>query len=100
MAPRLTLHQLLKTFGAEEVYFQPPSADKMKYPCIVYELDDVDSSHADNTPYTSTDRYQLTVIDRNPDTLIRKKVGKLPMCSFQRFFVVDGLNHFVYDLYF
>lgn len=100
MAPRQNLHQLLKTFGAEQVYFQPPSQDEMDFPCIIYSLDDEDVRHADNLPYTITDKYQLTVIDRNPDTEIRKKVRKLPYCSMNRFFVVDGLNHFVYDLYF
>jgi hypothetical protein len=104
MAPRQNLQDLLKGVQGEttetKVYFQPPSKDKMVYPCIVYDLDDVDTSHADNEPYTITDQYQVTVIDRNPDTLIRKAVEKLPRCSFNRKFVVDGLHHFVYKLYY
>ena len=100
MDRRLLLQTLLSTFGAEQVYFQAPSQDKMVYPCIVYGIDDENTTHADNYPYTQTLKYQVTIIDRNPDTLIRKKVADLPMSAFQRFFVVDGLNHFVYNLYY
>jgi len=100
MAPRQQLHDLLKTFGAAEVYFQAPSQDKMVFPCIMYNLDDEFAAYADNTPYSRISKYQVTVIDRNPDSQIRGKIADLPMSSFQRFFVVDGLNHTVYNLYF
>jgi hypothetical protein len=100
MAPRLQLQVLLSGLGAEKVYFQAPSQDKMVYPCIMYNIDDEDAKYADNNPYSRTLKYQVTIIDRNPDTLIREKVAELPMSAFQRFFVVDGLNHFVYNIFF
>lgn len=102
MAPRQNLDQILKTIlGSEErVYFQPPENIKMRYPAIVYSLDDVDTDFASNKPYLQTKRYQVTVIDRDPDSVIPDKVGSLPLCTFSRFAVVDNLNQYIYSLYF
>lgn len=101
MAPRQQLHDALKALsGPEEVYFQPPASVEMKYPCIVYEKDRVNTDFADNTPYKHMKRYQITVIDRNPDSEIPDQVANFPMCSFDRHFTADGLHHDVYNLYF
>lgn len=98
---RPLLHSLLKElFGSTNVYFQPPPNVQMQYPAIVYHLDGEDAKFADNRPYSRTKLYQVTVIDRNPDSEIPDRLAELPMCSFERFFVADGLNHFVYTLYF
>lgn len=97
---RLQLQTLLEGFGAEAVYFQPPASVQMKYPCIVYNRDDAVTQFAGNAPYRCTKRYQVTIIDRNPDSDIPAKVAALPMCIFNRFFVADNLNHDVYNLYF
>ena len=101
MAPRFQLHQLLEdTLGTENVYFQPPANVMMKYPCIVYHRDSADVQHADNYPYNYTKRYRITVIDQNPDSPFPDKVGLLPLCTFDRFFTADNLNHDVYTLFF
>lgn len=99
MGQRLALQSLLKTL-TPKVYFQAPSKDLMEFPCIIYNIDDEDVAYADNNPYSRTLRYQVTVIDRNPDTDIRGKVASLPFSRFNRFFVADGLNHFVYNLHY
>jgi hypothetical protein len=100
MAPRLQLHELLETFGAADVYFQPPATTKMVYPAIVYKRDTEDLLHANNLPYHREKRYSVTVIDRNPDSDIPGKVAALPKCRFDRFFTADNLNHDVYQLFF
>ena len=101
MAPRLELQTLLESLlGTRNVYFQPPSTLKMSYPAIVYNRDDVDTTFADNNPYRRTTRYQLTVIDKNPDSPIPDKVGSLPMCIFNRHFSADNLNHDVFTIYY
>lgn len=82
------------------VYFQPDENTKMQYPAIVYEIDGQDTIHADNTPHRRIDRYQVTVIDRNPDVPVRQLIETLPMCTFSRAFSRDGLNHRIYTLYF
>ena len=99
MAPRLQLHQILKGI-VEHVYFQPPANVQMEFPCIVYQRDYGRTQFAGNLPYRYTKRYQLTVIDRNPDSNILDKVELLPMCLFSRYFAKDGLNHDVYNIYF
>jgi hypothetical protein len=101
MAPRLQLQALLESLlGSRNVYFQPPPTIQMKYPCIVYKRDYVKSSHADNVPYKHRKRYQVTIIDSNPDSLIPAKVSLLPTASFDRSFTNDQLNHDVYNLFF
>jgi hypothetical protein len=101
MAPRLDLQVLLEDLlGERKVYFQPPPSINMEYPCIVYKRDNVTTKFADNNPYKHFTRYQITVIDRNPDSSIPSLVADLPMCSFDRSFTADNLNHDVYNLFF
>ena len=98
---RLLLQELLEfTLGSQNVYFQPPPNVQMVYPCIVYNRDYGSTEFAGNVPYRHTKRYQVTVIDRNPDSDIADKVAMLPMCLRTRFFAKDNLNHDVFTLYF
>jgi hypothetical protein len=99
MAPRLQLHQLLETF-TDNVYFQPPTNIQLKYPCIIYKRDFADTKFADDIVYDHTLRYMITVIDRDPDSNIPRKVASMPMCLFNRFYTADNLNHDVYNVYF
>lgn len=96
---RLLLQQLLETL-APKVYFQPPPDLAMQYPCIVYHLDMSETEFADNRPYRRTPRYQVTIIDQDPDSPIPDKVADLPMCLFERHFTADNLHHYVFNLYF
>lgn len=101
MDQRLRLQVLLEnTLGSRNVYFQPPADFMMKYPCIVYERDDEWAEHASNALYTYKKRYQVTVIDRNPDSEIPDKIRRLPYCGFARHFVTENLNHDIFNLYF
>lgn len=86
--------------GADKVYFQPPSSEKMAYPCIRYERDDAWMEHADNVPYSFTQRYQVTLIDRKVESDFYSKIVALPLCRFERHFAVDNLNHDVFVLYY
>lgn len=72
----------------------------MVYPAIVYERDFLDTQHADNAPYRQKKRYQVTIIDRDPDSPYPDAVAKLPLCTFVRHFKADNLNHDIYSLYF
>jgi hypothetical protein len=99
MAPRLELQSLLEEV-TPCVYFQPPSNVQMKFPCIIYSRDGTSSDHADNGLYRHTKRYQLTVVDRDPDTELADKVEALRYVSFERFFAADDLNHYVFNIFF
>ncbi|QEQ93879.1 tail terminator [Streptomyces phage Kardashian] len=104
MAPdpkRLELHALLvATLGSSNVYFQPPANLTMQYPCIVYKHDNAKTEFAGNHPYSRAKRYQVTVIDRNPDTLIPDDVAQLPLSNLNRTFTADNLHHYVFNLYY
>lgn len=101
MGQRQQLHDLLKVvLGSSNVYFQPPPSKQMAYPCIVYQRDSAQIEFAGNRPYSYTQRYQVTLIDQNPDSAIRAKIAALPMVSVSTFFAVSGLNHDVFVLYF
>lgn len=99
MGLRLDLHHLLETFTTH-VYFQPPINVKLEYPCIIYERDSLHTEFADDNPYKHMQRYAITVIDRNPDSIIPSKVAAMPMSVFNRFYTADNLNHDVYSVYF
>jgi hypothetical protein len=101
MAPRLELQTLLESIlGSEHVYFQPPANVQMQYPAIVYAVDNADTKFAGNVPYIYTKRYQVTVINRNPDSDISDKVAMIPLCTLNRTFTADNLHHNVFNLYF
>jgi len=101
MDRRLELQTLLEVIlGSDEVHFQQPSNTQMKYPAIIYNIDELSTQHADNAPYLQTWRWEITVIDRDPDSPVHHAISKLPRCSFGRAFRADKLNHFVYNLYF
>lgn len=101
MAPRLSLQGLLEQIlGSSNVYFQPPAGMQMQYPCIVYQMDDASTEFAGNMPYMRTKRYQITVIDRNPDSLIPDTIAWLQSALFDRHFTANNLHHSVFTLYF
>lgn len=98
---RQQLQTLLETLlGSENVYFQPPSNVEMKYPCIVYKRSTAKTTFADNNPYSNRKRYTVTVIDRNPDSVIPDKIAEIQSSFFDRYYTVDGLHHDVYALYY
>jgi hypothetical protein len=102
MAPgRLDLQEILEEIlGGPDVYFQPPTNVMMQYPCIVYKRDQANTLFAGNKPYRYTKRYQVTVIDRDPDSAIPDKIASLPSCTHDRFYTADNLNHDVFNLFF
>lgn len=99
MGQRLELQQYLELL-TPHVYFQPPPDNKIKYPCIVYSRDDADTKFAGNRPYSFKWRYQVTLIDPNPDSTILAGIAALPMCTFSRHYKANNLNHDVFTLYF
>lgn len=101
MATRVDLQNALEELlGSRNVYYQPPESLKMNYPAIVYARKTIDNSYADNSVYKQNYAYEITVIDKNPDSEIVNKVSKLPTCRFDRHFKSDNLNHDVFTLYY
>lgn len=99
--PRLELHELLtEILGTRKVYFQPTTNVHLEYPCIVYSWDGRRQQHANNIGYHDRKVYQVTVIDRDPDSKIPDLVEALPYCSMSTTMVVENLHHFVFNLSF
>ena len=99
MAGRLELQTLLETIlGSRNVYYQPPSSTQMKYPAIVYSRSDIKSVMADDTVYITENAYDITVIDKNPDSNVVAQIAKLSRCRYDRHFVSDNLNHDVFTI--
>ena len=101
MANRLDLHEMLcGILGSRNVYFQPPETIRMDYPAIRYSLSTIKNDHADDKVFLQNRCYTVTVVDKNPDSIISNKVSTLPKCKFDRFYTASGLNHYVYTLYY
>lgn len=101
MASRLKLQtELEELLGTRNVYYSPPASLKMQYPAIVYSRSDIDNAYANNSVYKQEYAYEITVIDRNPDSEIVKKVSRLPRCRFNRHYPSDNLNHDVFTIYY
>lgn len=82
------------------VVFQPPPNYKLTYPCLLYERSNGKTRFAANIPYTFTNKYTVTIIDRNPDTSYLEMMAmRFPMCVMDRAYAADGLNHYVFTLY-
>lgn len=101
MSSREDLHELLcDCLGGILGYFQPPATVKMRYPCFVYSLDDIDTKYADDMVYHHKKKYKITVIDNDPDSVIHENLLSLPYCSFDRPYTANNLNHWVYTFYY
>ena len=106
MKSRLELDEILagilnktESDGDRHTYFNPPPSVRMRYPAIRYTLSSVDSTFANNKPYITNPAYEVILIDKDPDTQYLKEILKIPYCSFNRFYVADNLNHWVFTIY-
>ena len=102
MVRRLQLHEeLVEVLGSRNVYYQPPESKKLSYPCIMYSMSDIVTEYADNTIYKKLKRYDIVVIDRDPDSDIADKLLEhFKYCSYDRSYSADNLHHFVCTLFY
>lgn len=101
METRLELHEkLCDILGSRNVYFQPPESIKMKYPAIVYKRDNIRNYKANNGVYRQKTVYQVTVIDKDPDSEVVYKLSVMPYCQFNRHYTADNLNHDIFQIYY
>ena len=111
MERRILLHEELEDLLASDVatmpdgtlaiVFQPPETIKLKYPCVIYEIDDRSFRHADDRTYQLRPRYSVLVIDPDPDSQIANKIQMhFPMCRPERRYTSDNLYHDSLTLYY
>lgn len=105
--------QLREITGYKNFYYDPPESVKMSYPCIVYKRERLDRVNADNKPYRLNIRYQIMVIDKDPDngsgidenenpieSVIEKLLYGFQHIRHERHYVADNLHHDVFSVYF
>ena len=98
---RLQLHEELCNFlGSRNVYFQPPESVKIKYPAIIYHVENIDQTFANNMTYNKDRAYLLTLVHTDPDNeLVDKILFSFPKIRFDRAYDYENMHHYVYVLY-
>lgn len=102
MRNRLALQSELELIlGSANVYFQPPSSVSLKYPCIIYELNQTDVIHGDNKKYIKHNEYQVKHIYKSLKNELKDKIlDKFFTISHDTRYVADNLYHDVFTLYY
>lgn len=101
MASKPDIQTLFETLiESRNVYFRPPPSVRMSYPAIRYDIKDIGGLRADDTLYARFNSYEVTLIDPNIKSEFVNKLLALPYCSFVRWYAVDGLNHFVFTIFY
>ena len=97
---RLTLHEALVDFlGSSNVYYQPPESVKLKYPCIIYELNRIDGVPADNLQYLKNKKYTITIVHKDADSTMPDDIlNYFKYIQFDRPYKSDNLYHEVYTI--
>ena len=97
---RVELHYVLKALlGSDNVYYKPPGKERMKYPAILYDKDNYESTYSDNEIYAEKVGYLITVLSTSPDNPVINKIRKLPYAKFVRCHVSDNIYHDVIKIY-
>lgn len=102
MGSRLELQkEFEELIGNKNVYFQPPTNIKLNYDCIIYQQRRPDIKRADNNAYMYTKAYDVTVISKSPTIdLPERMVKHFMMCTLDRFYTAENLNHWALTLYY
>lgn len=106
MDDRLNLDEVLASIiditepdGDRHIYLNPPTSVQMRYPAIKYSLNNIDLKHASDGIYRTTPSYQVILIDEEIDTQYLKPILQIPYCKFNRFYIANNLNHWVFTIY-
>lgn len=100
MGSRIELHEKL-LLVLPNCYFQPPANLKMTYPCIVYSKSGKDVEFGNDGVYLSKQEYQVTVIERDPDSVKADIIqAGFQYCKIGQYFVTDNLYHTTLTLYY
>lgn len=104
--PRTDFDSLLRSVLASvdesykgNIYYRKPS-NNMHYPAIKYNLSKDSARYANNGKYIHYNRYEVIVIDEDPDSLLKEAVDLIPFATLDRTYETEGLNHFVYTIFF
>lgn len=99
---RLKLHaELVLVSGlGDNIYYQPPESIKIQFPAIVYKRSTIDNTFASNDVYKQDYKYEITVIDKDPDSLIVSKISKMKNIRHVRHYKSNNANYDVFTIIF
>lgn len=98
-AHRLKIHNRLKEL-CPNVYYQPGDSTTLKYPCIIYSLDDVDNRHADDAHFFMFYSWSVTIISRKAnDPMFTNIYNQFQMIKMKSLGVTDQMYHGYYTIY-
>lgn len=105
MKMRLDLqYKLEDILGSRNVYFQPPEYIKLKYPCVVYSLNNQVFDKANDKRYKKYKRYTLILITNDYNDFVietlKEKILDLDYCTEERGYIKDNLYYYPFTLYF
>lgn len=104
MEKRLKLHQKLSGIASSvsdncKVYFQPPEKLKLEYPCIIYKLERVNTTHASNSNYKRNYQFQVMFISRKARLDVVELIEDLEWCTLSNVNTSDGLYQYTFAIY-
>lgn len=85
--------------GDRHIYLNPLPSVSMRYPAIKYSLNNIDPKFANDKAYSLASSYQVTLIDEDVDTQYLEPILQIPHCRFNRFYIANNLNHWVFTIY-
>lgn len=90
--------------GLKKVYLQPPSSEKLVYPCLIITQDTPQMLYADDIPYAAWRTFELLLIDYDMESNIPADILAINNSNFfitpNRYYVADNLCHWSYSLVF
>lgn len=94
---RLKFHnQLCCAFNTKNVYFQPPETLKIRYPAIIYSINNTSIKKADNRNYNYRIIFKVVLVSRDPESDMIDTMIDNFICNYESSYVADGLNHTVF----
>lgn len=86
--------------GNSNVYFQPPTNIKLKYPCMVYKFVTPKVDRAGNMPYIVTGHWEVHHMYKDPDnSLVEKMLFASPFVAHDNNIVSEGVYNDYYTIY-
>lgn len=89
---RIKLHKKLSAL-CDNVYYQTPDNFKLKYPCILYEINNIPTKGADNGKYFYKVNVNITIIEKNKTSEFVPVILSWPYTRYNNSFFKEGLNH-------
>lgn len=84
----------------KNVYFQPTANIQLKYPCIIYERNDMEKTTANNSTYIVSPSYKVLCISPEVDYSVPDEIyAEWTLSRFDTHYVTDNLYHTTMVLY-